>query len=1337
MTVPAAPAPTKPRPRGRSGFGLVLSLVIMGLAVMTIIVIAGFLSVESHLALQHQLGLRARLNGLVSLRLALAHLQQEAGPDQRATARADLTQPDATVANVRNPMWTGVWRTDRPNQPPSWLVSGEDPAAPLAQTEPLSGMDALAPAQAYPTGYALPWEVDHAARWNELGYIRLVGPGSATEAESVGPADPIGSKPSGFVVRPKLHLIEPEANGAERRLGSFAYWIGDEGVKARINLEEPRAARPATDNLARAALRSAATPGLRLVKGGEATDELQAGALTSPRDLALLTGFAADPVATRRLFHDVTTTAAGVLADAAHGGLRRDLSLAFELSDAEFARTEFAGGTSAPATATELGYANLKMTAPINGRTIPTSPIFNRTTPSGELRGPTWWALRDYHRLYKQVGWAGGIPTLNARTFFPNAGNLYPHPDNGNDGTVKQRNYLYAATYSGDRVTLNPNVTDVGSIVESGWNLPAAPIPRPFNCAVAPYVERVFLVFNLIKETTRRGVTVYLSLTPVVVLHNPYNVALSLRPTPGDSALALTFSDWDRWNFRVTRRTFVYARDNPYDEIQPAPLSFTYEKNLGDYYRFADPRAINDADLFRVYIDQISLLPGERRVYTPTTGARSPWSRVVKLGNAFNYQGGFSDDNVDWSALWPGFKWYYFNPFLYPPEFGWPPSDSFTFEIIPDGKLTVRTSLTCWPGDMLKFPAASTIGLPGNAYPAFDLYNRSSEHSVLTFRGIDARAGLPGPLNVGDIVAQTPEKSPAPGIHQPGLIIAAIEMSAKTVRENAVATSGRPPDAAGNYPLFSHSNPLAAMLGADGAGRSSGAEGAGFGGASPSFRLRVTRPTGGMNAWLNLLQSPGGATPLTYGGFSNQADGSLASIHTEVPLTPPTSLGQYAHANFHVRDQQPLYGVGNSFAHPQVDPIATHTTADRWTEYDAPYLLNDALWDGFFLSGAAPRLSPATSPATPTPANPEAKGPDPTYPSTRTLEGVLDDFAAGTGKLQNPRMRFAGEAPASRAALGDHRRSASALLNDGAFNVNSTSVEAWAAFLGSVKRIALAQWSPEAPGRGANARFPRAVTTGTSPIATGAINESGKSNWTGFVNLTDDQLRLLAAAIVRENKARFQLTTRTERDALSPPTSRLFRGLTKANTPYLSLAEFINRFLTPGSSNAWATRCGALQSAIFRADNPPSVGPANAGLTDRLTNRYSLGMFGVDNLTPPSGMTFPFPRNIEAMEQGGANRTHAAMGAPGNLLQVDLLQALGASLATRSDTFTIRAYGETFGADGNPAACLVEAVVQRLPAFVNDLDPAELATKDLRTENKLFGRRFKVVSLRWLKPHEA
>jgi hypothetical protein len=42
-----------PRVHGRrSGFGLILALVIMGMMVLTIIVIAGFLSVESHLAIQ-------------------------------------------------------------------------------------------------------------------------------------------------------------------------------------------------------------------------------------------------------------------------------------------------------------------------------------------------------------------------------------------------------------------------------------------------------------------------------------------------------------------------------------------------------------------------------------------------------------------------------------------------------------------------------------------------------------------------------------------------------------------------------------------------------------------------------------------------------------------------------------------------------------------------------------------------------------------------------------------------------------------------------------------------------------------------------------------------------------------------------------------------------------------------------------------------------------------------------------------------------------------------------------------------------------------------------------
>ena len=163
-----------------------------------------------------------------------------------------------------------------------------------------------------------------------------------------------------------------------------------------------------------------------------------------------------------------------------------------------------------------------------------------------------------------------------------------------------------------------------------------------------------------------------------------------------------------------------------------------------------------------------------------------------------------------------------------------------------------------------------------------------------------------------------------------------------------------------------------------------------------------------------------------------------------------------------------FFGPGDAFIVPAV-------------VLDAPYLLNAALWDGFFLSGAAPRLSPLTSPASPVPSDPEANRPGLSYPSTRSLAEVLDDFMAQRGKLENPRMRLTGEAPASRSALGDYRRSASALLNDGAFNVNSTSVEAWAAFLASAKRIAVAKWPATGPSADANARFPRATPTGIAP----------------------------------------------------------------------------------------------------------------------------------------------------------------------------------------------------------------------------------------------------------------
>ena len=180
-----------------------------------------------------------------------------------------------------------------------------------------------------------------------------------------------------------------------------------------------------------------------------------------------------------------------------------------------------------------------------------------------------------------------------------------------------------------------------------------------------------------------------------------------------------------------------------------------------------------------------------------------------------------------------------------------------------------------------------------------------------------------------------------------------------------------------------------------------------------------------------------------------------------------------------------------------------------------------------------------------------------------------------------------------------------------------------------------------------------------------------------------------------------------------------------------------------------ASRCGALQAAIFRADQ------TGAGLSDRLFANATDRILTQGSLTTATAGWFPHPENIEASAQTGGSRTHTAMGAPGNLLQSDLLQSLGSALATRSDTFTLRCYGEASQDSGEIGSAWMEVVVQRIPEFVDSTNVAETGNSAprplqigpstatdptvstaLTPVNNVLGRRFKVVSMRWLKADE-
>ena len=1378
------------------GFSLILSLTMMAAMVMLVVTISAFVTVESRMAINQQLATRARLNAVVSMRLALAHLQQEAGPDRRATARADITQPNITPDKILNPTWTGIWRSDNPDSPPAWLVSGRDDKTPGAQSVSLSGL------ADYPTNVWTPWQTDFDPRkWTreERGkrLVNLVGWATASDAKEADFGNPSTARISGFVSLPKIALPHDvdAAYPNDDIAGSYAYWIGDEGIKARINLREVRSEDP--NNAAQLiSVRSPVTQGILKNLANPA----QLDVFTQLKEAPLLSGVdsALDALGSsdvRKYFHDITTVSAGVLADSLHGGLKRDLSTAFELADDQFAATEFGqGATGAAGTHTGRDYAIgldpevsafADMPMPVLNtqfgvKEFYAAPIFthkHKVPGSGDiltLRGPTWWALRDYHRLYKSLGWsaATGIggerttttPTLLARALWPNVAAAHPNGKPSNSGlsnnSLRNRIYGYSDIYNADQSTssgilLNPNASDLlngdtGRIVT-----------RPLAVSATPYVQRISLAFSVNKmqwfewRQIKIGKNIFwyqvetvdlrINITPIVVMHNPYNVRMTWQPdasTPRSTVkrpygVALSVADIAGWKFRFKQ----------YGIAAPA----VFETSLTDFFKKQNLNGeVEDDDTFRLYlandtsegdagkstpISPITLEPGEFRVFScePKIGE---WSKDIVLGNTYSTRGGFRDNVLDWN-LGPD------------AEAAFDIASPIGFEIIPADNVRIRHAIVSRPKDELILDSSNSTSA---SLKKENFFYDNSEASEIVFTDINSTK-YPNPSEKffmswrhvrNKTVDGLPNSTQAP--LEPDLI-SVIDITAK------------PADATGApFPSLTHSNLLSPVQRASAGGRRPGISGAnaGYRGATPSYQLGVR---GG--AWENIFEFPPGTSgKKAFGGYSMSSNGTDTAIFAEVPLVQPTSLAHYAHANFGIRDQQPLLSIGNSFASPFVDARkAYQENGADWTELDQTYLLNAALWDGFFLSSIAPwmntgsagAIAPATAnpPDITTKKNSKALTSDPDRES-KAAAAVIEDFVLNGTPLDNPRFSLEGagkDSESLKTALADYRRTATALLNKGAFNVNSTSVEAWTSFLGTAKSFAVTSTSKNLPATENNARFPRIQGKTSSSPAAKDIGDP--TNWSGFANLSDTQIAALAKAIVDENKLRFRISQRSERDIVKSPGTRLFGSLSKPVTPYLGLSEFINRFLC---ADSWASRAGTLQAAILRADQD-NTGKASYSPLSNKAGNYEVNENKLSTLTAG---TFPNPENIEVFRPAlSANPLHTALAAPGNLLQSDLLQSLGSALTTRSDTFTLRCFGEAAQSSGETGSAWMEVLVQRVPEFIDPTNAPETGNSAprplkiapsvetdasvstaLTKVNNVLGRRFKVISMRWLKADE-
>ena len=92
----------------------------------------------------------------------------------------------------------------------------------------------------------------------------------------------------------------------------------------------------------------------------------------------------------------------------------------------------------------------------------------------------------------------------------------------------------------------------------------------------------------------------------------------------------------------------------------------------------------------------------------------------------------------------------------------------------------------------------------------------------------------------------------------------------------------------------------------------------------------------------------------------------------------------------------------------------------------------------------------------------------------------------------------------------------------------------------------------------------------------------------------------------------------------------------------------------------------------------------------------------------------------------------------GSDAQGDVLSAIGARIAVRTDTFRIRGYGETRDTTGKILArAWCEAIVQRVPDYVDPTDRPYTEYAKMGEVNKKFGRHYQIVSFRWLGPKEV
>lgn len=426
-------------------------------------------------------------------------------------------------------------------------------------------------------------------------------------------------------------------------------------------------------------------------------------------------------------------------------------------------------------------------------------------------------------------------------------------------------------------------------------------------------------------------------------------------------------------------------------------------------------------------------------------------------------------------------------------------------------------------------------------------------------------------------------------------------------------------------------------------------------------------------------------TPSIVGNTTSR--GIKSGSYLELPTGPMLSIADFRRSNALNSSYLPgfVMPVGNSIVSPL---MSTDKVVERDTSI-APYdlldhstLANQALYDRFYFSTFATdgtvtpdvtfqRFMDGSKPL-------PQQNFEPYIPSGRSVKSAKEELFTGTKPKENA-----------------YQLAAEYQMVRGPFNVNSTSVQAWKAVLASMKRnktVTLWARSGQVEERESTDSPVMSMSLSNgglvgSPGSASNIDNLRTNNWNGYRELTDSELEALATNIVDQVRTR---------------------------GPFLSLSEFVNRRLGGDSE---FTRKGALETAIEKS------GINAVGI--------QAVPIAANDISDTTVYNFKSPKVVEG---------NPAEGAPGLVTQGDIMKLLEPAATVRSDTFVIRVAGEAVDARGViTAKAYAEAVVQRVPEYIDQTDrPSVNVYTDTAASpiNKLFGRRMSIVSFRWLSSNE-